>query len=355
MKNTWRYIDTGFIGEAENMALDMTFLTAVRRGESPNTFRIMNFARPCVLVGRNQNVFDEVNVEACCLRAIPINRRESGGGAILMDSTVLGWEIVAKKAVLPTPSIEEIYALLCGGCAAALRSLGVPANFRPHNDIEVNGRKISGAGGTEMDDTFFFHGSLLVDFDLELMLSVLHTPLEKLKDKGISSMRERMTWLNREVSSPVSNERIFAALATSFSEALGFEYERGRMNDFEKGFFESALPYYRSDEWIYGGRALNEKTDGVFAHKAPGGLMRAGVVADIKRDRLSYVVINGDFFSYPSRLVPDLESDLKNCRISDVEQIIDRFFSSREWHIPGVAPADFKHVVLSALKAAGER
>lgn len=353
MEKKWRYIDTGFINESENMALDMTFLTSVRKNESPNTFRIMNFARPCVLVGRNQNVYDEINIDMCRELQIPINRRESGGGAIYMDSDIYGWEIVAKKSVLPTRNIEEIYALLCSACAGALRSLGVSANFRPHNDIEVGGKKISGAGGTEMDDTFFFHGSLLADLNLDVMMNVLRTPLEKLADKGISSMRERMTWLNREVPAPIKKEAVFESLLNSFSKTLGFDCQPGQMNAFETETFEKILPFYRSDDWIYGGRTENEKSDGSFVFKAPGGLMRANVVLDKKRGRVFYTVLNGDFFSYPSRLLPDLESALKNCRVCDIDEIVDRFFVSREWHIPGITPSDFKHVLRSAVSAAG--
>ena len=79
-----------------------------------------------------------------------------------------------------------------------LSTLGVNAKFRPKNDIEVNGRKISGTGGTELDGAFLYHGSLLVDFDVDTMIKCLKLPIKKLEDKQVQSFRQRVTSL-REV------------------------------------------------------------------------------------------------------------------------------------------------------------
>ena len=81
----------------------------------------------------------------------------------------------------------------------ALRILGVESGFRPRNDIEVNGRKISGTGGTESDGAFLFQGTMLIDFDVDTMLKSLRIPIEKLKAKEIDSIRERVTCLNWEI------------------------------------------------------------------------------------------------------------------------------------------------------------
>jgi lipoate---protein ligase len=343
----WRVIDTGIIDAPANMALDEVILHAVDEGKAPSTLRIMRFDPPCVLVGYNQNVDDEVKVEFCKENGVPINRRITGGGAILMEPSTVGWEIVAGKGMLPGGSIEDIYAFLCKGCVNALRTLGVPAAFRPHNDIEVNGKKISGTGGTEYGNTFLFHGTILVDFGVELMLNSCVTPLEKLQDKGISAMRERLTWLSRELETVPEADAIIDALIISFSELFGIAAERGSLNEYERGKLAERLPYFQSGEWVFG-RGHKGKAHLNFAYKAPGGLIRVFPVVD--RGFISSVIINGDFFSYPSRLILDLETCLKNCRISDLENKVDAFFASREWHIPGVRPDDFVTAIRRAVE-----
>ena len=350
MMKEWRIIDTGIIDAPTNMALDEVILHAVETKDAPSTLRIMRFSPPCVLVGYNQCVEDEVKVGFCRDNGIPINRRITGGGTILMEPSTVGWEIVASKDMLPGSSIEAIYKFLCDGCVNALKMLGVNAAFRPHNDIEINGRKISGTAGTEYEKIFLFHGTVLVDFGIELMLNALNTPLEKLQDKGISTMRERLTWLSREMTNVPDADTIIDALIKSFSSLFGIKAEQGCLTAYEQEKLEERLPFFQSDAWIYG-RGHQGKKQQSFAYKAPGGLIRVFPIID--RGYISSVVINGDFFSYPSRLILDLETHLKNCRITELSEKVNGFFDSREWRIPGVKPEDFVLAIQGAIEKDG--
>ena len=103
----------------------------------------------------------------------------------------------------------------------ALRSLGIDASFRPVNDIEVHGRKISGTGGTEIRDAFLFQGTLLVDLNIQVMLRALRVPTEKLKDKEIDSLKERMTCLRWELGKVPPVEEIKSAIIGGFSKTFG--------------------------------------------------------------------------------------------------------------------------------------
>jgi lipoate-protein ligase A len=67
----------------------------------------------------------------------------------------------------------NLFQTLCLPVITALAMLGLKADFRPRNDIEINGKKISGTGGTESDDAFLFQGTMLVDFDVNTMLKAL--------------------------------------------------------------------------------------------------------------------------------------------------------------------------------------
>jgi lipoate-protein ligase A len=200
MVETWRLLDTGPCPAAENMALDEAILTARSRNLVPNTLRFLQFRPRCTLVGYHQAVEQEIRVEYCHAHGIEVNRRITGGGALFWDESQLGWEIYAPVDHPHLPRRpDDLYACLCQSAVAGLERLGVRAAFRPKNDIEVDGRKISGTGGTEIDGAFLFQGTLLVDFDVDTMLRALRIPTEKLKDKEVASLRERVTCLAWEL------------------------------------------------------------------------------------------------------------------------------------------------------------
>ena len=158
----WRLLDTGYRSAAENMALDEVILEC-RDGELvPDTIRFLQFDPPAVLVGYHQDVEQEIRLDYVKNHGIEVNRRLTGGGAIYFDRSSLGWEIVASKASVPRLNAEHLFRTMCEGAVNALRTLGIEADFRPKNDIEVNGRKISGTGGTERGGAFLFQGTLLV-------------------------------------------------------------------------------------------------------------------------------------------------------------------------------------------------
>ena len=187
---TWRLLDTGPRSAAENMALDEVFLELKAGGRIPHTLRFLQFSHPAVLVGHHQSVEEEVRLDYCRTKGIEINRRLTGGGALYWGRQELGWEIYISKTDPRIPSrIEDLYRTMGEASARGLRHLGVQAHFRPRNDIEIQGRKISGTGGTELSGAILFQGTILVDFDVDEMLRALRIPTEKLQDKEIESVK----------------------------------------------------------------------------------------------------------------------------------------------------------------------
>ena len=74
----------------------------------------------------------------------------------------------------------------------SLRALGIPAEFSGRNDILADGRKISGSAKTVLTDRTLFHGTLLFSADLEMLGKVLTPDPEKIRAKGIKSVRSRV-------------------------------------------------------------------------------------------------------------------------------------------------------------------
>jgi lipoate-protein ligase A len=350
MSVTWRVLDTGVNDAATNMCLDRAILEARSKDLVPDTLRFLMFSPPAVLIGYHQSVEQEVRVDYCRAHGIDINRRITGGGAIFFDETQIGWELIAGKDSMHGDMIT-LSESLCQGVIEALATFGVEARFRPVNDVEVAGRKISGTGGTESDGALLFQGTLLVDFDVETMLRSLRIPTEKLRDKEVGSVRERVTCLNWLLGSTPDNATIKGALVEGFETALGIETRPADLTPWERDFLTTNLASFQSDEWVHRiRRPLRDDRFLYSVHKAPGGLIRTSILLDDARGVIKYAMLTGDFFAFPESTVLDLEAALKNCPVVRVEDRITGFFEERRPEMPGVTPEDFVRAIGAAVR-----
>jgi lipoate-protein ligase A len=194
-------------------------------------------------VGYHQSVPEEIREGYCREKGIEINRRNTGGGAIFFDENQLGWEIICDKAFfnvnIPT---ERLFKTLCSPVLTALSRFGIKADFRPRNDIEVEGRKISGTGGTDSKNAFLFQGTMLVDFDVDTMLHALRIPVEKLKAKEIDSVKDRVTCLNWILGHTPTLKEIKSAIKHGFETGLKIQLVPGEMTSENTSRLKKKLP-----------------------------------------------------------------------------------------------------------------
>ena len=169
MSVPFRIIDTGVREGRANIAFDPALIELRQQDEVPDTIRFMRFP-PTALIGRHQDLSREVNLDYCADDGIGVVRRVTGGGAIYLDEGQLGWELVFHRGSLGIANLPDLAAAICNAAAIGLRELGVNAKFRPRNDIEVDGRKISGTGGFFDGDILIYQGTVLVDMNPALSL-----------------------------------------------------------------------------------------------------------------------------------------------------------------------------------------
>jgi lipoate-protein ligase A len=295
-----------------------------------------------------------VRLDYCRSHGIDINRRLTGGGALYWGRNELGWEIYISKNDPRVPSrVEDLYRKMGETAALGLRHLGVCANFRPRNDIEIQGRKISGTGGTELSGAILFQGTVLVDFDVDEMLRSLRIPTEKLQDKEIESVKDRVTCLKWELGRTLSIQAVKASLTKGFEETFGVRFENKALTIEEEISLKTKLPYFSSQEYIFKTRNTLPRRKTVSSLlRAPGGLIRISIALDTKTRVINQILITGDFFAYPKRTIFDLESLLKNSKAtpSNIEAIIHSFFSGRRPEIPGIRESHLIQAVEEAVQ-----
>jgi lipoate-protein ligase A len=351
---TWRLLDTPPMTAAENMALDDTLLELKGRGGNPNTIRFLQFSPRTVLVGFHQSIQEEVRSDYCRTQRIDVNRRITGGGAIFFDESQLGWEIICNKSFFHVVAPDyRLFKTLCDPVITALDVLGLEATFRPRNDIEINGRKISGTGGTDSDGAFLFQGTMLTDFDVDTMVRSLRIPVEKLRAKEIDSIKERVTCLQWELGRTPPLAEVKDAIRAGFEESFNIRLEPGELTHRERDLFHQKRQYYQSQTWIDRVRPKRRRQEIVqAAWKSEAGLVRFTLVVNLPRRRIKEAYVTGDFLSFPTRGLYDLEARLRGVPLdrSKIHGIIEGFFQEGRITIPGMGAEHFMKPLDQALE-----
>jgi pimeloyl-ACP methyl ester carboxylesterase len=235
-----------------------------------------------------------------------------------------------------------------------LRKLGVDAQFRPRNDIEVDGRKISGTGGVFDGDIVFFQGTLLVDFDVERMIAALKVPVDKLARHDVASARQRVVSLTELFGEAMPDEdSIRQALLDGFAEGLGIAAVWGEITAGEEALAQDIHDDEIGGDDFVAMRDVPEAGNGVVTASLtrPAGTLRADIRLEGSHDeRIREVLLSGDAFVSPARTLYDLEAALRGVAVADAGATVDAFFASHSASLGGLAPADFRKVVEAALQ-----
>lgn len=306
------------------LAGEEALLDSVAEGSEP-VLRFVIFDPTAVLLGYHQSAEQEVNLERVRERGWDVGRRPTGGGTIIMGPDQLGWEIYSESSLLGG-SVESAIKRSADAVISTLSRFGIKANFRPKNDVEINGRKISGLGAFSVGKYISVTGTILVDFDVQAMVDTLKLSTEKMKDKVSRDFRERITWLNRELDSRVPMEEVIKEARSAFQESLGVELHDGKYLPREEENIRELELKYRSQEWVFGLRKTLEGEDVRQGEiKLPGGLFRVQVKLAGK-GLIQSVLITGDFFVEPRRSIYDLEARLKWSRVEDLRREVSDWF-----------------------------
>ncbi|OGD47017.1 hypothetical protein A3K69_01650 [Candidatus Bathyarchaeota archaeon RBG_16_57_9] len=350
----WRLLDTGCLTAAENMALDDVLLECRAGDTTPNTVRFLRFDPPAVLVGFHQTVEHQVRENFCETHGIDVNRRLTGGGTIYFDRESMGWEVIASKQDLgmryPAFFNKGLFKMMCEGVIHGLRSLGVEAEFKSRNDVEVDGRKISGTGGTERGDAFLFQGTLLIDFDADTMFHSLKVPVEKLREKEMESVKERVTCIKWVLGYTPGLPEVKRALKEGFEKAFDIRLLEQGLTSEEEQLLRDKLEFYTSRDWIYGDRTPPDEVTEVHAvKKTRGGLVRVSLTLGLSVNAIRNALITGDFFMFPSRAILDLETRLMgaSCIEPEIRKVVEAFFETGV-QVPGVTPDDLVDLIIEA-------
>jgi len=229
MIERWRLLNTGYKSAYTNMAIDRAVMLSHCKKSVPPTVRFFGWKPSAISIGYFQSLEDEVELEICNKFNIDYVRRITGGGAVFHENE-LTYSIVISETHPSIPkNILDSYGRICGAIIKGLNNMGIESNYSPINDILVNGKKISGNAQTRKIKTVLQHGTILTDVDVERMFSVLKVPNEKIKDKLISNVKERVTSINHILGEEPTFNEIANSMKKGFEEEFNINLVAGEL------------------------------------------------------------------------------------------------------------------------------
>jgi lipoate-protein ligase A len=248
----WRLVDVEYRDNPfMNLAVEEAIPRVVGEGKAPSTVRFWHNSNT-IVIGCFQSAKLEVNMEACKKTGTEIVRRFTGGGAVYHDSGNLNYAISLRKGhpLVPNQDLQSVFQKLSKGTIEGLRKLGVKAEFQPVNDIQVEGKKVSGAAGSIRWNSVFHHGCILVNSDLSILGRVLNVPRVKLEDRHVASVRKRVTTVRDELGRDISTSEVRDAVVDGIESCYGVRVMPGDLTKEEKGLAEELYQTkYSRLEW----------------------------------------------------------------------------------------------------------
>lgn len=349
-----RILDLGLVSPLRSQAIYHGVAHALKP-ETPDTIILVGPTDPYVCIGYHQELEKEVDVEYCRQRGLPIYRREVGGGAVYLDRGQIFTQWIFHRDRLPA-ALAERFALYIKPIVDTYQSLGIPANHRPVNDIHVQGKKIGGTGAAQMGEAEVVVGSLMFDFNFDLMARVLKVSSEKMRDKIFQSLNEYMTTMTRQLGRTPEYEAVKREYIRQVVETLGRPAEYADPTPQEIAVTEELEARFASDEWLYQKGGLRQ-TGAVKIHadvyiaeaafKAPGGLIRA--TARLRAGRIDDLTLSGDFTLLPAFAVGALEQALRGVALeaAPVHAKVAEFYHNLPVQSPGVGVEDWVNAVMA--------
>lgn len=168
--------------------------------------------KPTVIIGHNQDITTEVNLEYCHKHHIDVVRRRSGGGCVYADR-----DNIMTSYITSDTNVAQVFARYTSMMARQLSKLGFDAEPSGRNDITIGERKISGNAFYLLSDRSIVHGTMLYDTNLQHMLNAITPSKAKLESHKVKSVASRIVTakdLSPDMTFDFFNSRLLEGLVS---------------------------------------------------------------------------------------------------------------------------------------------
>ncbi len=352
-----RVLDFGFTSALRSQAVYHGLAEAIGADDDP-VLSLVNPDHPYVCVGVHQEIAREVDEDYCASANLPIIRRHVGGGAVYLDKDQMFFHFIYPRGKAPNFA-ANLYPMFIEPAVGTYRELGVAAEYHPINDIQVAGRKIGGTGAASIGEATVMVGSFMFDFDTATMARCLKVPSEKFRDKLKTTLDDYMTTMTRELEALPSRDVVKALFLKHCEAALGVTAVADRPTAAEEKAIAEQEAILSDPAWTHRqGRKFVELGVKIAAgthltesmHKAPGGLIRAHLVA--RDGAIADLMLSGDFTCLPEDGVDRLAAAMAGVKLDPEALTVAAAAELKvlKLDMPGVEPSDIAALVMAAVE-----
>lgn len=282
-----KFIDNeGITNPRINLAIEEYALKTMDLNED-DMYLLFYVNEPSIIIGKNQNTIEEINTSYVEENNIHVVRRLSGGGAVYHDQGNLNFSFLTKDDGDSFHNFKKFAQPVID----ALHELGVPAEMSGRNDIQIDGKKISGNAQFATKGRMFSHGTLMLDSEIENVVSALKVRDEKIKSKGIKSIRSRVGNINDYLDRKLTVEEFKQVILQHIFSGLEDIPSYKLTDDDWKEIHAISEERYGNWDWNYG---RSPSFDVEKSYKFPSGLI--DVRFNVKKGVIQECRIFGDFF-----------------------------------------------------------
>lgn len=219
------------------------------RNLSPDTdYLLFYINEPSIIIGRNQNTLEEINQEYITANNIHVVRRVSGGGAVYHDLGNLNFSFITTHDIKNVNNFKKFTEPVI----KVLKSLGLNAELKGRNDIQVDEKKISGTAQFTNGKRMISHGTLLFNTDLGEVANALNVKMSKIQSKGHKSVRSRVANISEFINQPMDMAMFRSLLLQGLNdESEPFETYRLTPEEWSK-VHQLKDEKYDNWDWNYG-------------------------------------------------------------------------------------------------------
>ena len=287
--------------------LDLSFYLAleaylINRNDDNDYFFLWDIDKS-IIVGINQLVETEVNLDFVRKNDFKVYRRPSGGGAIYADSGDFMFTFLTNKK-----SKDEMFNYSLDKIRSVLSSLGLDVSKSGRNDLTYLDKKFSGSAIYYKNNKTILHGTFLYDASLDNLEKFLTPSSNKLISKGISSVKSRVINL-KEYLNGMTKDELMKYFLYHIDEDI--KVKNLDQEDFDKVMVIKNK--YDDESFIYNNKPLYE-----YHNKKRFNFGEVEVYIDVYHNKIKDIRFYGDYFNDL-----ELESYYELFKHQDIKDIFD--------------------------------
>lgn len=230
------------------MALDEVLLMQVAEGRRRPTLRFWEFADRALVLGSHQVAANEIDLDEASAAGFVVARRMSGGGTMIMEPRrSITYSLYTPETIVAGMSFVQSFAFLDAWVVACLRALGVPASYRPINDIVSPEGKIGGAAQARRRRWLLHHAGIAFEMDTACVPRLIRIGRERVSPRGVRSAEKVVSPLSRWTD--LDRDAVVERLQECFTACYASREGRLDPEDLDQAR-DLARTKYATPEWL---------------------------------------------------------------------------------------------------------